>query len=49
MQKGITRIGFPDLPKAAVGYLLRDTGIWIWIGLAFALGGYLTWVGFEQG
>jgi hypothetical protein len=47
--KGIARIGFPDVPQRAVGLLLKKNGIWIWIGLALAMGGYLTWVGFTQG
>jgi len=47
--KGIVRIGFPEVPKKAAGFLLKDTRIWIWIGLALVLGGYLTWVGFTKG
>ena len=47
--KGIARVGFPEVPRTAVGFLLRDTRIWLWIGLALLLGGYLTWVGFTKG
>ena len=47
--KGIARMGFPEVPKKAAGFLLKDTRVWIWIGLTFVLGGYLTWVGFTGG
>lgn len=46
--KGIARIAFPEVPKKAVGLLLKDARIWIWVGLALVLGGYLTWVGFTH-
>ena len=46
--KGIARIGFPDLPQKAVGSLLKDNRQWIWIGIIFVLGAYLTWVGFTH-
>jgi vacuolar-type H+-ATPase subunit I/STV1 len=47
--KGIVRIGFPEVPKKAAGFLLTDTARWIWIGLALVLGGFLTWKGFTGG
>lgn len=47
--KGIARIGFPEVPKKAASFVLKDTRVWIWIGLTLVLGGYLTWVGFTKG
>ena len=47
--KGIVRIGFPEVPNKAASFLLKGTASWIWIGLAFVLGGYLSWVGFTTG
>ena len=46
--KGIARIGFPNVPQKAVGFLLKGTAIWIWICIILVLGGYLTWVGFTH-
>ncbi len=47
--KGIVRIGFPEVPIKATSFLLKGNASWIWIGLAFVLGGYLSWVGFTTG
>ena len=47
--KGIARIGFPELPRKAAGFLLKGTTSWIWISLVLILGAYLTWVGFTKG
>ena len=47
--KGIVRISFPDVAKNASGALLKTNRVWILISLMFALGGFLTWVGFTQG
>ena len=29
--KGISRIGFPEVPQKAAGFLLKGNAIWIWI------------------
>ncbi len=47
--KGIARISFPEVPKKATVFLLKGTGIGIWVGLGLVLGCYLTWVGFTKG
>jgi hypothetical protein len=47
--KGITRIGFPDVPKKVAGGLRNGPLVWIWLGLVLAMGGYLTWAGFAHG
>jgi hypothetical protein len=47
--KGVARIGFPDLPKRASSLFAQPRARWIWIGVLFILGGYLTWAGFTQG
>ncbi len=46
--KGIARIGYPEVPQKAVGFLLKGNAAWIWIGIILVLGGYLTWVGFTH-
>ena len=46
--KGVARIGFPDVPQKAVDSLLKDNRQWIWIGIIFVLGAYLTLVGFTH-
>ena len=47
--KGVMRIGFPDVPRKAALKMIRGTSSYFWVGLALALGGYLTWAGFTQG
>ena len=47
--KGIVRIGFPEVPRKAAGFLQNGLARWIWTGLTLVLGGYLTWVGFTKG
>ena len=47
--KGSARIGFPEVPQKAVGFLLKGNTNWIWICIMLVLGGYLTWVGFTHG
>ena len=47
--KGMMRIGFPEIPQKAAAFLIRGNARWLWIGLAVALGGYLTWAGFTKG
>ena len=49
ISKGIIRIGWPQLPQKASPLLIKPAVVWVWIGLALALGGYLTWSGFTQG
>ena len=47
--KGIARIGFPSVVQKSVSALLKESRMRLWIGLVFAIGGYLTWVGFTHG
>ena len=44
--KGVTRIGFPELPKKAVGFARNRLVFQFWIGFIVLLGAYLTWLGF---
>ncbi len=47
--KGVMRVGFPNVPRRAALKMVKGTNVYIWVGLALALGGYLTWAGFTQG
>jgi len=47
--KGIARIDSPSVVQKAAGSQTKDSRIWCWIGLVFAIGGYPTWVGFTHG
>ena len=44
--KGVTRIGFPDLPRNAAASMIQGSYRWIWIVMALLLGAWLTWKGF---
>ncbi len=46
--KGITRIGFPDLPKNVADRFRNGPLVWLWLGVVLAMGGYLTWAGFAH-
>ena len=44
--KGISRMAFPDSPRAALRRLLEGRAKWVMVVLTLVIGSWLTWRGF---